>query len=72
MYRARRIFHIMCVWLGCGIASFHLSFHNIQYNYKLKYLKYSLINVTTFPITIFVRNINSYFEISIFENDNGQ
>ena len=22
VYRARRIFHILCVWLGCGIASF--------------------------------------------------
>ena len=21
VYRARRIFHIVCMWLGCGIAS---------------------------------------------------
>ena len=47
-YRARRIFR-MCMWLGCGIASF--LFYSIRY--KLKYLKYLCTNFKfEFIITI--------------------
>ena len=69
VYRARRIFHIMCVWLGCGIASVTIiisftitNFHNNS-NYRIYYyIFYEIISYISMKL---IANYN-YIVYQIF------